>query len=110
MKFSIFSRRGATKGCHHDKVPEMPKHPNDSFMDTYLLGKMGDEARDEFEEHYFNCETCFVRMAERDKIIRLLRDEKVLGALAEQPSPPRLSFWKRLIRRLTHRHIPAVRR
>ena len=104
MKFSIFSRRRATKVCHHDEVPEMPKCPNDDFMDTYLLGKMGDDARDEFEEHYFNCETCFAKMAERDRLIRLLRDEKVLGALAKHTSASaRLSFGKKILRRLRRR-------
>jgi anti-sigma factor RsiW len=78
----------------------MAKCPKDDFMDSYLLGKMDDKARDEFEEHYFNCASCFAKMTERDKIIGLLRDEEVLGALAEYyvEISPRRRGWRRLFK------------
>ena len=78
----------------------MAKCPKDDFMDSYLLGKMSEKAREEFEEHYFNCASCFAKVAERDKIIHLLKDEEVLGALAEYyvEVGPRRPWWKRVLR------------
>ncbi len=61
----------------------MTKHPKDDFMDSYLLGKMSSEARAEIEEHLCGCPDCFEKLAERDEIIRALKDEAAFPGLEE---------------------------
>lgn len=84
----------------------MDKHPDDDFMDSYLLGKIGESAREEFEEHYFNCPDCFKKVTERDQIMNLLKDDQVLGVLAEYTvdKRPRRPWWRRILWPFRRRH------
>ena len=41
------------KTCHYE-----------GLIDRYLLGKLGEKEAGEFEEHYFNCASCFAKLAE----------------------------------------------
>ena len=45
----------------------------ENLIDGYLLNRLQDEERQEFEEHYFNCPACFARMEERDTLISAIK-------------------------------------
>lgn len=47
----------------------------DNFIDDYLLGKLSKEKREKFEEHYFNCESCFEKTAARDELIAVIKNK-----------------------------------
>lgn len=51
----------------------MNKCKCEDLIDDYLLGKLTEEKREEFEEHYFNCSVCFEKMQERDELITAVK-------------------------------------
>jgi hypothetical protein len=68
----------------------MSKCKFEDLIDGYLLKRLSEKDKEAFEEHYFNCSSCFEKLKERDVIIRtiknypqLLREEKTE---ARQPS------------------------
>ena len=42
-------------------------------IDDYLLNRLEGEARDRFEEHYFNCSSCFARLKERNDLVSAVK-------------------------------------
>jgi len=64
----------------------MKKCQFEDHIDSYLLNKLGQEDRDIFEEHYFNCPTCFPKMQERDEIISAIKARGV-WIFKEEPRP-----------------------
>lgn len=44
-------------------------------IDDYLLNKLPETQKEEFEEHYFNCSHCFQSMIEREEIISTIKHE-----------------------------------
>jgi hypothetical protein len=42
-------------------------------IDGYLLNKLNEEKKQEFEAHYFNCRVCFEKMAVRDEILSAIK-------------------------------------
>jgi len=44
-------------------------------IDDYLLGRLGETESGRFEEHYFNCSSCFARLAEREELIGVIRSK-----------------------------------
>jgi anti-sigma factor RsiW len=99
MRFSIFRKRPPTKPYATESDADMAKCPNDDFMDSYLLGRITDKDREEFEKHYFNCESCFAKVTQRDEIVTLLKDEQVLGVLSEYrvDRRPKRRWWQKLL-------------
>ncbi len=51
----------------------MNKCSYEGWIDEYLLNRLDDGRRKEFEEHYFNCPACFDMLVERDEIIGALK-------------------------------------
>jgi hypothetical protein len=43
------------------------------LIDDYLLNRLAEDDRNKFEEHYFNCVSCFEEMAERDELLRVIK-------------------------------------
>ncbi len=60
-------------------------------IDDYLLNKLRPEEKDAFEQHYFNCQSCFKTMEERDLIIATIKNQ---GAwiFKEEPAAARKSL------------------
>jgi len=52
----------------------MKKCKFDDSIDDYLLSKLNEEDREEFEEHYFNCQQCFEKMVARDELIAVVKN------------------------------------
>jgi hypothetical protein len=74
----------------------MNKCSHEGWIDDYLLGRLEDGRRKEFEEHYFNCRTCFEALVERDEIVSALKDAPDIFApeARRKPSPAgRVFAW-----------------
>jgi hypothetical protein len=66
----------------------------DGLIDRYLLNQLKEGDRNEFEEHYFNCTSCFAKMVERDKVIGVLKRERSVFAAEERPAiEARTAAW-----------------
>jgi len=52
-------------------------------IDDYLLNNLSEKQRENFENHYFNCPSCFQQMVERDEIIATvkLKGEQIFNDL-----------------------------
>ena len=50
----------------------------EGWIDRYLLNRLGEGERNQFEEHYFNCASCFAKTAERDEIVSVIKRERSL--------------------------------
>jgi hypothetical protein len=55
-------------------------------IDDYLLGRIKEEEKAEFEEHYFNCASCFQKTRERDQLIGVIKSSESLFAEQRQPA------------------------
>ncbi len=66
----------------------MKKCKFEDQIDSYLLNKLEGEDKDIFEEHYFNCPSCFKKMEERDDLVTAIKSR---GAwiFKEEPAPVR---------------------
>lgn len=53
----------------------MRKCKFDDIIDDYLFNRLDEEKKQKFEEHYFNCPSCFNRMTERWELISLVKDK-----------------------------------
>src|SRR4030065_1532729 len=62
----------------------------DDQIDDYLLNKLEGEPRDDFEEHYFNCPSCFRKMEERDPLISTIKSR---GAWSFKEPASRQREW-----------------
>jgi hypothetical protein len=51
----------------------MEEHKYNGFIDDYLLNKLNKEESDHFEEHYFNCQSCFEKLEEREELIAVIK-------------------------------------
>ncbi|HAR36553.1 MAG TPA: hypothetical protein DCR87_06590 [Acidobacteria bacterium] len=56
----------------------MSKCKFEDLIDGYLLNKLSEGDREAFEEHYFNCSSCFEQLQERDVIIRTIKNNPAL--------------------------------
>ncbi len=53
----------------------MKKCNFDNLIDDYLLNKLDGKEKENFEEHYFNCEHCFEKMVARDELIAVIKNK-----------------------------------
>jgi hypothetical protein len=69
----------------------MKKCKFEDIIDDYLLNRLPEERKEEFEEHYFNCPQCFEKTKEKNEIISVIQnkghmifeDDYVIGAVQE---------------------------
>lgn len=54
------------------------------YIDDYLLNKLSEEDKKEFEEHYFNCEQCFEKMETRAELIAVVKNKGKMIFEAEE--------------------------
>ena len=89
----------------------MKKCKYEHYIDEYLLDKLNPEDQVQFEEHYFICPHCFAKLDQQSEIVKILRDEGVLGATGEaceharRPAP----WWRRLLARLKGGRQSSIR-
>lgn len=71
----------------------MRKCKFEDMIDGYLLNRLGRGDREAFEEHYFNCPSCFEKLQERDLVIRTIKNHP---EVLTQESEARQPFFSRL--------------
>ncbi len=45
----------------------------EEMIDKYLLNRLTEDEKNTFEEHYFNCPSCFEKMVERDELVAAIK-------------------------------------
>jgi hypothetical protein len=60
-------------------------------IDHYLLNKLEGNEKDIFEEHYFNCSSCFQKLEERNELLSTIKTRGAWIFKAE-PAPERKSY------------------
>ncbi|MGB9836929.1 MAG: anti-sigma factor family protein [Candidatus Saccharicenans sp.] len=71
----------------------MRKCKFEDMIDGYLLNRLGRGDREAFEEHYFNCPSCFEKLQERDLVIRTIKNHP---EVLTQESEAREPFFSKL--------------
>jgi hypothetical protein len=68
------------------------------LIDEYLLNKLSEGERAKFEEHYFNCPSCFQTMADRDEMITAIKwhGSQIFADLMEIEQARKAPVWDRL--------------
>lgn len=61
----------------------------DEILEGYLLGRLNEEDREAFEEHYFECARCFDDL----RSLEAIRAELRLTAVEPEPETPRRMTW-----------------
>jgi hypothetical protein len=76
-----------------------------SQIDDYLLNRLEETAKDKFEEHYFNCPSCFRMMEEREALISTIKTRGAWIFKEEAASEQRdwVPAWKRALSSFTPR-------
>ncbi len=53
----------------------MKKCEYEDLIDDYLRNKLSEAETEKFEEHYFNCSSCFQKMTEREELISVIKNK-----------------------------------
>ena len=53
----------------------MKKCKFEELIDDYLMNRLAEDRKEEFEEHYYNCPQCFEKIEERDEIISVIQNK-----------------------------------
>src|SRR5512139_1144652 len=79
-------------------------------IDDYLMNKLNEGVREQFEEHYFNCPSCFQEMEERDALISTIKSQVAWLFMAPSASERRdwVPAWKRALSSFTPRQWATV--
>jgi hypothetical protein len=74
----------------------------ENLIDNYLLNKLSEEKKETFENHYFNCFSCFEKVEERNFLISVIksRGDKIFQDKRETERT-QSSFFERLFSFLT---------
>lgn len=72
-------------------------------IDNYLLGKMSDEKKGMFEDHYFNCHSCFEKVEARNSLISVIKSKgkKIFHDYVKDVEEEHGSLFERLFSFLT---------
>ncbi|MGQ9800088.1 MAG: anti-sigma factor family protein [Candidatus Saccharicenans sp.] len=73
----------------------MGKCKFEDLIDGYLLNRLSKGDREAFEEHYFNCSSCFELLQERDVIIRTIKNNPALLEEKEEARSSALAGLRR---------------
>jgi len=52
----------------------MSSCPHSKYIDDYLLNRLGEKEKMRFEEHFFNCRTCFEDLKAREEVLRVIKN------------------------------------
>ncbi len=69
----------------------MKKCKFEDQIDSYLLNRLEGGDRDYFEEHYFNCTSCFQKIEERNELISAIKTRGT-WIFKEEPATERKTF------------------
>ncbi|MBP1765988.1 MAG: hypothetical protein H6P98_103 [Candidatus Aminicenantes bacterium] len=79
-------------------------------IDDYLLNRLEGGAKEQFEEHYFNCPSCFRQMEERDVLISTIKSQgaRLFRKPAASERRDWIPAWKRAFSSFSPRQWAAV--
>jgi len=79
-------------------------------IDSYLLNKLEGQEKESFEEHFFNCPSCFRQMEERDVLISTIKNRGAWLFKDEAATEQRnwVPAWKRALSSFTPRQWATV--
>ena len=79
-------------------------------IDDYLLNNLSEKQRETFENHYFNCPSCFQQMVERDEIIATvkLKGEQIFNDLESVAKATHPSWTDRFVSFFSPKQWAAV--
>jgi len=88
----------------------MRKDKYEKLIDDYLLNNLNKEKEEEFEQHYFNCPSCFKKLEEREEFISLIKNTPDLyfHNLDSKNNSKKEFFLKRIAAFLTPRQWAAA--
>jgi hypothetical protein len=77
----------------------------DNLIDDYLLNKLDKKERENFEEHYFNCEHCFEKMVARDELVAIIKNkgQMIFADEERQEEKKEVFFIEKIFSSLTPR-------
>ncbi|NOR15812.1 MAG: hypothetical protein GQ544_08915 [Candidatus Aminicenantes bacterium] len=77
----------------------MNKCEFEAQIDGYLLNKLSEKQAEKFENHYFNCSSCFQLMVERDEVIAAvkLKGEQIFNGLESTNQTDHHPWTERLV-------------
>ncbi len=81
----------------------MKKCNFEDLIDGYLLNRLSEQDKEAFEEHYFNCSSCFEQLQEKDIIIRTIKNNP---DLLEEKEPAHASVIANLRREVASFFTP----
>jgi hypothetical protein len=84
----------------------MRKCSQEEKIDLFLAGKMTEAESAQFEEHYFNCPSCFQKTYERNELMAFIHNEgdTIFAPVAEsQPVEAKVRLWDKVAALLTPR-------
>jgi hypothetical protein len=83
----------------------MKKCKFDDLIDSYLLNKLEREERENFEEHYFNCQRCFEKMVGREELMNVVKNkgQMIFADEERQEEKKEVLFIEKILSFLTPR-------
>jgi hypothetical protein len=88
----------------------MRKCEFEDLIDDYLLNRLDEDKKKKFEEHYFNCPSCFEKMVERDEVISIILNKGDMifqdGHAAEEAK--RAGWFEKIVSFLTPKQWAAA--
>jgi len=86
------------------------KCPDDEKIDSYLRRKLSEADAAQFEEHYFNCPSCFQKTSERNKLMDVIKHQGayIFAPTAARKPEPKISFGEKIAAFLTPRQWVAA--
>jgi hypothetical protein len=86
----------------------MRKCPFDDQIDGYLAGRMTETENARFEEHYFNCPSCFENVRMKSELLDVISRRGAWIFASDVQAERRLSLWEKVGASLTPRQWVAA--
>ena len=82
----------------------------EGIIDEYLMNRLTDDQKNEFEEHYFNCSSCFEKMVERDELITAIKykGQEIFKDVPETATVKGETSWGKITAFLTPKQWTTV--
>lgn len=74
-------------------------------IDEFLLNRLSEERKEKFDEHMFNCPSCFQEIQERDKLFSTVKTQgkKIFSEYESSEKRGRVPFYELIFSSLSHK-------
>ena len=82
----------------------------EDLFDNYLLNRLDEDKNKEFEEHYFNCPSCFEKIVERNELISLIKHKgnEIFQDEGKEDEVKGLTWFEKIVSLLTPKQWAAT--